>query len=136
MKHPPGVTGLAGFLTFLGILAMFGIAVLPWRPLGIAPQLLPFGEVATRCALVGTLVLYCATSLACAFALRRMRPYALRAYYAFVGSLALYCSVWLFLIRVDKPIGIGIIFFGLLGAGVYWGWRIAKRASGATANAL
>ena len=136
MKRPPGVSGLAAFLTFLGISAMFGIVVLPWRPLGIAPQLLPVGEVATRFALVGTLVLYCATSLACAVALRRMRPYALRTYYAFVASVALYCSVWLFLIRVDKPIGIGVMFFGLLGAGIYWGWRIAKRASDATANAL
>ena len=136
MKRPPGVTGLAAVLTFLGIFAMLGIAIIPWRPLGIAPQLLPLGEVATRWLLVGTVALYGTTALACAFALRRMRSYALGAYYAFVGSVALYCSVWLFLIRVEKPLGIGIIFFGLLCAGFYWGWRIAKRASGATADAL
>ena len=44
----------------------------------------------------------------CAFALWRMRPFALLAYYAFVASLALYFSVFLFLIRVPKPLGIGV----------------------------
>jgi hypothetical protein len=136
MRRPRGVTGLSGFLTFLGILALLGLAVIPWRPLGIAPQLLPLGEVTTRWLLVGTLVLYCATSLACASALRRLRPNALLFYYAFVISVALYCSVFLFLIRVDKPLGIGIIFFALLGAAVYWGWRIARRASHASSDAL
>ena len=135
MTRPNRVSGMAAFLTFLGLTAIFGVAVVPWRPLPIAPELLPLGEQTTRWLLVGTLALYCATSLACAFALRRQRPYTLLLYYAFAGSVGLYCSVWLFLIRVDKPLGIAIIFFAMLAGGLYWGWRIAKRASGPVANA-
>jgi hypothetical protein len=135
MKRPREVTALARILTFLGVCAFLGMAVLPWRPLPIAPQLLPLGEPATRWLLIGTATLYSVTSLGCAFAMRRMRSYASVAYLAFVVSIALYFSVWLFLIRVAKPLGIGIVFFALLGAGLYWGWSIVK-SLGAGANAL
>jgi hypothetical protein len=136
MKRPRGVGCLAAVMTYFGVMAMVGTLVVPWRPLPVAPQFLPVGELATRWVLLVTLVLYCVTALVCASALRHMRSHALSAYYAFVVALALYCSVFLFLIRVPKPLGIGILFFALLGAAVYWGWRVAKRASGAATDAL
>jgi len=137
MKRPRGVGSLAKILALLGATALFGIALVPWRlPLVIAPEFLPLGEVTTRWVLFGTLVLYCLTSFACVFALWRMRPFALLAYYAFVASLVLYFSVFLLLIRFPKRLEIGVLFFGLVGAGVYCGWRIAQRASEGVANAL
>jgi len=137
MERPSGVGALAKILALLGVVALLSITFVPWRlPLVIAPEFLPLGEMATRWALFGSLTLYCLTSLVCAFALWRLRPFALCAYYAFAGSLMLYFVVFLFLIRVPKPLGIGVLFFALVGAGLYCGWRIAQKASGAAVSAL
>jgi phosphatidylserine synthase len=92
----------------------------------IAPQFLPLGEVVTRWTLFAATLLYCGTSFLSAYALWRVRPFALHAYYAWFVSVAIYLLVFIFLIRVPKPLGIGIAFFGLLAAFLYFGWRTVR----------
>jgi hypothetical protein len=136
MERPREVSTLAKALALLSVAALFGVAVVAHAHLPIAPQFLPLGDVTTRWVLVVTIALYGSSTFITAYALWRMRPFAKWAYYAFVVSLALYCAVFIFLIRVPKQWGVGVAFAAFLVAGLYWGWRIVQRASQTTANAL
>jgi hypothetical protein len=137
MERPRGFGLLAKVLMFLGVSAAGGLVFTGWgAPLMIAPQFLPLGEVATRWVLFSANLLYCSTSFVCAYALWRVRPFALYAYYAWFVSLALYLSLWLFLIRIPKPLGVGVLFFGLLAAFLYFSWRIVRPVFDSGADAL
>jgi hypothetical protein len=127
MERPRGFGVFAKILALLGISALGPLALVSWgHPLVIAPQFLPFGEAVTRWTLFGASLIYCATSFVGAYALWRVRPFARYAFYAWVASLMLYLAVFMFLIRVPKPLGIGILFFALLGAFLYFGWRVVQ----------
>ena len=136
MERPREVSTLAKALALLSAAALFGVAVVAHAHLPIAPQFLPLGEATTRWVLVGGIFLYGLSAFITAYALWRGRPFASWAYYAFVVSLALYCAVFIFLIRVPKQWGVGIAFAAFLVAGLYWGWRIVQRSSRTNANAL
>src|SRR5256885_300642 len=128
MERPRGFGILAKVLALFGVSALGPLVLVPWRlPLVIAPQFLSLGEMATRWTLFAATLLYCSTAFVCAYALWRVRSFVLHAYYAFVVSLVLYLAVFLFLIRIPKSLGIGVLFFGLLGAFLYFGWRTVQR---------
>jgi hypothetical protein len=121
----------------IGLSALAGIAGIPWgQPVPVAPQLLRLDPILTSWMLLVAGAVYCTATLVCAFALWRMRPWARVAYCWFIVSIAIYMVVFLYLIRVPTPLGLGIIFFALLAAGLYFGWRIVHRTFGAAANAL
>jgi hypothetical protein len=127
MERPRGFGAFAKILAFLGISALGSLVLVPWsRTLPIAPQFLPLGELMTRRTLFATTLIYCATSFVGAYALWWVRPFARYAFYAWAASLVLYIVVFLFLIRIPKPLGIGILFLALLGAFLYFGWRTVQ----------
>jgi hypothetical protein len=137
MQRPRTVSRLALILTLIGTSALAGIVGVHWsRPLPVAPQLLRIDPTATSHVLFGASVVYCAATLLCAFALWRMRPWAPAAYAWFVASITAYMVIFLYLVRVPTPVVLGLAFFGLLGAGLYLGWRIVRKAFGPAANAL
>ena len=105
-------------------------------PLLSDSYVLPLGEVVTRWARFAAVLLYCSASFLCAYALWRVRPYALHAYYAFIASLGLCFMVWLFLVHAGAWQWSDVLFFGLQGFGAYFGWRVIQRASGPAASAL
>jgi hypothetical protein len=137
MARPRAISNLALILTLIGISGLGGIASAPWgRPIPVAPQLLGADPVTTAWLILSTGALYVAATVICAFSLWRMLPWAPTAYRCFVASIALFMFVWLYLIRIPMPIALGIAFFALLGSGLYWGWRIVRRAFEPSAHAL
>jgi len=65
-----------------------------------------------------------------------MAPWGPTAYGCFVASIALYMALFLYIVRVPTPIGIAVAFFGLLGAGLYWGWYVVSAPYTKNAQAL
>lgn len=129
MQRPRSIRTLALILTLIGVSAVGGISLTPWgRPLPVAPELLHADPLVASWLISSAATIYCIVTLTCAYALWRMTYWAPAAYGCFVASIVLYMGIFLFIVRIPGPIGIGIAFFGLLGAGLYWGWRVVRRA--------
>jgi hypothetical protein len=121
----------------MGVSALGGILGIPWnQPIAIAPQLLAFSPLITSRGLLVAAVIYCGATLTCAVALWRMLPWAKTAYLYFSISVAIFLITWFGLVHIFGPIPIAVTFFGFLGAGLYWGWRVVGRAFTTNAAAL
>jgi hypothetical protein len=79
---------------------------------------------------------YCVTTLTASFALWTMRRWARRAYVLFILSITIYMATFLYIVRVPAPFALGAVFFALLAAGLYWGWRIVQKGVPASGSAL
>lgn len=127
VQRPRSIRTLALILTLIGVSAAGGILLAPWgRPLPVAPELLHADPLIASWLITSTATIYCLATLTCAYALWRMASWAPAAYGCFVASIVLYMGLLLYIVRIPSPIGIGIAFFGLLGAGLYWGWRVVR----------
>jgi hypothetical protein len=137
VQRPQSIRTLALILVLFGISALGGLLLMPWGlPLPVAPQLLHADPVVAGWIIFSGATVYCLASFICAHALWRMAPWAPAAYACFVASIALYMALFLYIVRVPSPLGIGVAFFGLLGAGLYFGWRIVGKAYGRGASAF
>jgi len=131
VERPRGVSTLSLVLALIGASAFGGLILAPWgQPLPVAPQLLRADPHVASWLIFLAGALYCGATLVAAFALRRMRPWAPTAYICFVCSIGLYLALFMWLVPIFGPAWLGVIFFGLLGAGLYWGWTIVRRAFG------
>jgi hypothetical protein len=65
-----------------------------------------------------------------------MASWAPVAYGCFVASIVLYMGLFLYIVRIPTPVGLGLAFFGLLGAGLYWGWQVVRTAYAPNRQAL
>lgn len=125
MDRPRAVARLSKILIVLGLSALGGVIGLPWgTPIRVAPQLLVLDPITTTWVIHLLAITYCGATLACAFSLWRMLFWARAAYICFVASVVIYLTSLLCLVRVPSPISIAVLFFGLLGAGLFWGWRV------------
>jgi hypothetical protein len=137
VERPRGVSTLSLVLALIGVSAFGGLIMAPWgQPFRVAPQLLRADPHVTSWLILLAGALYCGATLIAAFALRRMRPWAPTAYICFVCSIALYLAIFMWLVPIFGPAWLGVIFFGLLGASLYWGWRIVRRAFGSPKQTL
>ncbi len=137
MERPRAVTNLALILGLIGISALGGVIGAPFgQPLNVAPQLLRLDPGLTSWLIFASAAIYCGATLIAAVALWRMRPWARIAYLWFVACIIGYMAVFCFLIRIPSPLGIGVIFFGLLGGALYLGWRVVGRTFPARHRAL
>ena len=137
VERPRGVSTLSLVLALIGVSAFGGLILAPWaQPLRVAPQLLRADPYVTSWLIFLSGALYCGTTLIAAFALRRMSPWAPTAYICFVCSIGLYLAIFMWLVPIFAPAWLGVIFFGLLGAGLYWGWRIVRRTFGPAKQTL
>jgi hypothetical protein len=126
---PRAVSRLSLILILVGISALGGVALAPWgQPLRIAPQLLRTDPTAAGWLIFSAAVFYCGSTLVCAFALRRMRPWAPAAYTWFIVSVVGYMLLFNFIVRVPTPLLLALAFYGLLAAALYWGWRVVRNA--------
>ena len=126
---PRAVSRLSLILILVGISALGGVALAPWgQPLQIAPQLLRTDPKVAGWLIFSAAVIYSGATLVCAYALRRMRPWAPVAYTWFVASIVGYMLLFNFIVRVPSPLLLAVAFYGLLGAALYWGWRIVRTA--------
>ena len=66
-----------------------------------------------------------------------MRPWAPTAYTWFVASIVGYMSLFHVIVRIPTSPLLAVAFYGILGAALYWGWRIVRGAfDGGTKRAL
>lgn len=127
MERPRDVSTLSAVLTLLGVSALGGLTLAPWgQPLRVAHQLLRADPRVAGWVILVAATIYCAAALTAAIALRRMRPWAVTAYICFVCSIGLYCVVFLWLVRIPVSPFVGVGFFAVLVAVLYWGWTIVK----------
>ena len=137
MQRPRSIYRMSLVLTLIGVSALGGIVGTPWgQPLPVAPQLLRADPRTASWLIFMAAVIYCVATLICAFALWRMRPWTPTAYRWFVASILFYMLLFLYLVRIPAPIGLAVTFFGLLGAALYWGWRIVRTAFPSDQRAL
>lgn len=137
VQRPRSIRTLALILTLIGISALGGILLAPWgQPLPVAPQFLLGDPHVASWLIFSAGTIYSAATLVCAYALWRMVSWAPAAYGCFVASIVLYMALFLFLVRIPTPIGLGLAFFGLFGAALYWGWRVVRSAYAPNAQAL
>ena len=137
MQRPRSVRTLALILTLVGISALGGTVVAPWgQPLRVAPQLLYGDPQVAGWLIFSAATLYSAAALVCAYALWRMVSWAPAAYGYFVASIVLYMALFLFIVRIPAPLSLGLLFFGLFGAALYWGWRVVRLAYAASTQPL
>jgi len=137
MQRPRALSTLALMLVMLALSALQTIVRFPRvPPLQLAPQLLHLDSGATRRMLVAATVICCITTLACAYGLWRMRNWTPLAYLAATGSILVYLSVFLLIIRSSVPLALIAGCALLLLAGLYWGWRIVRRAFTVPVDAL
>jgi hypothetical protein len=129
VQRPRSIRTLALVLTLIGISALGGVLFIPWgQPFPVAPELLHADPLVASWLIFSAATIYCLAALTCAYALWRMTSWAPAAYGCFVASIVLYIALFLYIVRVPSPIGIGLTFFGLLGAGLYWGWHVVRTA--------
>ena len=137
MERPRAVTNLALILGLIGISALGGVIGIPFgQPLNVAPQLLRLDPGPTSWLIFACAAIYCGTTLVAAFSLWRMRSWARTAYLCFVASIVGYMVIFIFLIRIPTPFALEILFFGVLFAALYLGWRVINRAFPAPRAAL
>ena len=137
MERPRGVSTLSLVLALIGMSAFGGLTFAPWgQPLPVAPQLLRADPHVASWLILLAGAFYSGATLVAAFALRRMRPWAPTAYILFVCSIGLYLALFMWLVRIFGPAWLGVIFFGLLAAGLYWGWTIVRKAFGSANQTL
>jgi hypothetical protein len=128
MDRPGSVSRLALALCLSGISALGGIAEFPiGDPIAVAPEILCTDLATTGRIIVGAAGIYCVASFAAAFALWRNYTWAPVAYLGFSGSIVLYFSLFVYLIRLPTSIPLRIAFPCLLLGALYWGWRIVNR---------
>ena len=137
VQRPRSTRTLALILTLVGIAALAGVLAAPWGlPLNVAPQLLRGDPHVASWVIFSAATIYSAAALVCAYALWRMVSWAPTVYVCFVASVVLYMALFLFIVRIPVPIGLGVVCFGLLSAALYWGWRVVKSAYAPNAQAL
>ena len=137
MQRPQSIRTLALVLGLIGISALGGVLFIPWgQPLPVAPELLHADPLMASWLIFSAATIYCLVTLTCAYALWRMASWAPTAYACFVASIALYMGLFLYIVQVPTPLGLGVAFFGLLAAGLYWGWRVVGAAYAKNAQAL
>jgi hypothetical protein len=137
VQRPRSIRTLALVLTLIGISALGGVLLAPWgQPLPVAPQLLHADPRVAGWLILSAATIYCLATLICAYALWRMASWAPAAYGYFVVSIVLYMTLFSYIVRVPTPVGLGLAFFALLGAGLYWGWRVVKAAYAQNLQAL
>jgi uncharacterized membrane protein len=116
-------------LAFIGFSALGGVALAPWgQPLQVAPQLLRMDPLVATRVIVCAEFVFCCSTLTAAFALRKMRPWAPAAYKCFVAAIAAYLLLFNYIVHIPSPLLLAVAFYGLLAAGLYWGWRIVRKA--------
>lgn len=127
MQRPRAISRLSLVLLILALSAVGGLLDNPWgRPLPVAPHLLRMDPVLTGWILLVVGAFYCATTLVCAFALWRMRPWAPAAYLSFVVSITIYMVAFIYLVRLLHPLWLALLFVVLLVWGLNLGWRIVQ----------
>jgi hypothetical protein len=137
MERPRSIRTLALVLGIVGASALAGVLFAPLaRPLPVAPQLLSTDPNTAALLIFSSSALYAVAALVCASALWRMASWGPASYDCFVASIFLQMGVFLYVVRIPMPIGIGLAFFALLGAGLYWGWYIVRTAYARVPQAL
>ena len=120
---------MAAILALLGISGLGGLVNFPLdQPLAVAPQLLRVDSKEASQYIFALACIYCGTTFIAAFALWRLRPWARVAYLGFIAGISIYILGFSYLIRIPTPLFLFTIFYGLLCAGLYWGWIVVSRA--------
>jgi hypothetical protein len=128
MKRPRSVGVLGGLLAYFGFFGVIGVAFfLREDAIPVAPSLLLLDNLTTTRVLQVLAVLYVGALLTAAFAILQQRFWAVRAYLVFLCTVALYHIGFLSLIRVPAPLWLWLVYLGVVGGLLFWGWRVVER---------
>jgi hypothetical protein len=128
MNRPRSVGILGGLLGYFAIVGVIGVAFfLREDAIPIAPSLLLLDNLTTTRVLQVLGVLYVGALLTAAFAIFQQRSWAVPAYLLFLCTVALYHIGFLTLIRIPAPLWLWLVYLGVVGGLLFWGWRVVER---------